>query len=187
MRPERVLGIALVLIVVAAAAVGVWIALGSGTNAVPADGGTGPMLASPPAGEPARIERVIDGDTVVVDLDGRRERVRYIGVDAPELANAEAGIAAECWGQEARQANERLVDDAEVLLERDVSDRDRFGRLLRHVWVSEDGGWRLAAEELVAIGAVEARAYPPDTARDGELDRAERAARRDGRGLWGGC
>lgn len=182
MRAERILGIGLVVVLVLALAVA--LAVVGGGDPSPAGGGPG---SAAPSGERAVVERVVDGDTIVVSLDSQRERVRYVGVDAPELANAEAGTAAECWAEEARDANERILDGVEVLLERDVSDRDRFGRLLRHVWVADGGRWRLVGEELAAAGAVEVRSYPPDTGRDVELQGAEREARRAGAGLWSGC
>jgi micrococcal nuclease len=78
------------------------------------------------------------------------------------------------------------VAGEELVLERDVSDRDRFGRLLRHAWL-EDDVWRLIGLELVEAGAVEARSYPPDTRRDAELDAAERRARDRAAGIWGDC
>jgi micrococcal nuclease len=160
--------------------------------------GAGLLLGSPapsspgssharPDGEPATVVRVADGDTITVELDGRQERVRYIGIDAPEVANGRAGMPAECGGDAARAANEALVGGASVILERDTSDRDRFGRLLRHVWVGQERGWLLVAERLVATGVAEARSYRPDTSRDAQLDAAERAARGSEVGIWGGC
>ena len=136
--------------------------------------------------ERAQVLRVVDGDTIVVRIGGREERVRYIGLDAPEVANAGAGTGADCGGDEARNANDRLVAGEELVLERDVSDRDRFGRLLRHAWLANDG-WRLVGLELVEAGAAEARSYSPDTTRDAELDAGERRARDRGNGIWGAC
>ena len=189
-RPKRLLGIIAVLL--AAAALVAFIA----SSIDPADPADSPAAASIDPGtvadgpvgatERAEVIRVVDGDTIVVRIDGREERVRYIGLDAPEVANARAGPRAECGGEEARIANERLVAGERLVLERDVSDRDRFDRLLRHAW-SEDGGWRLVGLELVASGAAEARPYPPDTRRDDELAAAERSARDRGAGLWSAC
>lgn len=186
-RPERLLGIIAVLAL--AGAVIAFVALTAGPPA--------PGVA--PSGEPigtrggpdgptegAAVIRVVDGDTIVVRIGGQEERVRYIGLDAPEVANAGAGSAAECGGDEASAANELLVAGEQLVLERDVSDRDRFGRLLRHAWL-EEGGWRLIGLELVKAGAVEARSYPPDTRRDAELDAAERSARDRDAGIWGVC
>jgi len=179
-RPERLL--ALVIVLVLAAAVVVAVApLGTPDGSTPAaDGPRGPL-------ETARVVRVSDGDTVTIDIDGRRERLRYIGVDAPELANADAGLPAECGAEAARDANQALVADADIALERDDSDRDRFGRLLRHPWMQRDGEWLLVTEALVADGTAEARSFPPDTLHDARLDDAERQARARGAGIWGSC
>ena len=185
-RPERLLGIIAVLLLAAALIAFVAVTTGpGGTTPVPsgaADGMEGPDGPT----ERAEVLRVVDGDTIVVRVGDREERVRYIGLDAPEVADAGSGTPAECGGDEARTANERLVAGEWLILERDVSDRDRFGRLLRHAWL-ENGAWRLAGLELVEAGAVEARSYPPDIARDAELDAAERRARDAGLGIWGGC
>ncbi len=163
--------------------------------AVTGDGADGPAATESgrPAGlvdgEVATVVGISDGDTIrVLRADGRAERVRYIGIDAPELSHPEDGIAAECHGDAATRANEVLVTGRQVLLERDVSDRDRNGRLLRHVWVGAgDGGWQLVSRALVAGGHAIARSYPPDERRDGELATAEEAARAAGAGLWSAC
>lgn len=154
------------------------------------------MLVTRPAARPdptgldvaeqGEVLRVVDGDTIIVRIGGREERVRYIGLNAPELANVERGLDAECGALEAAMANRELVEGQSVALERDATDRDRFGRLLRHVWVDRDG-WRLVTQELVESGAARARSYPPDTSRDPQLDAAEGAARSAGRGIWGSC
>lgn len=133
------------------------------------------------------MERVVDGDTLTVRLNGATERVRYVGVDAPELARPSEGREAECGANEATDANRALVEGREIVLERDTTDRDRFGRLLRHVWLADGQGWQLVTERLVADGAIEARSYPPDTSRDAQLGAAEAAARANQRGIWGAC
>jgi micrococcal nuclease len=179
-RPERFIGTVLVLGVVAAGIIAVALLTESRRTVTPvADG--------PTDGVEAMVAHVTDGDTIVVTLEGTRERVRYIGLDAPEVANAQEGTPAECGGDDAREANADLVSGREVVLERDVSDRDRFGRLLRHVWITDGTGWLLVGERLVEAGAVEARSYPPDTTRDAGLDDAERRARDAGLGIWGSC
>lgn len=176
-RPERLIGVLLVLAVLAVTVVVVLL------NAPePATRPGGPV-----DGVAAHVEHVIDGDTIVVTVDGARERVRYIGLDAPEIADPSEGTPAECGGEAARSANLALVDGSDVLLERDESDRDRFGRLLRHVWIGSGGAWSLVGERLIERGMVEARSYPPDTARDGAFDAAERSARDAGSGIWSAC
>ena len=182
-RPERLIGV-IVALVLAAFAIAV-IGLLVGNDETPptrtSDGSLPTGMAR------AEVVHVSDGDTVVVSIDGREERVRYVGLDTPEIAHPEDGIPAECWGDEARAANAELVDGKTVALERDASDRDRFGRLLRHVWVSDAGTWTLVGERLIRDGNAEARTYPPDTTRDGLFAEAEAIARDASLGLWSGC
>jgi micrococcal nuclease len=184
-RPERLFGIVIVLVLAAAIVAAVALSQESGnTPAV----STAPGAAGPPAGAPlATVVHVSDGDTIVVSIGGVTERVRYVGLDAPEVAHPQDGTSAECGGEAARDANAELVDGHEVALERDTSERDRFGRLLRHVWVAGAAGWLLVGERLIEIGAAEARTYEPDTARDDEFADAERRARAAERGIWGSC
>src|SRR5215213_4702317 len=85
----------------------------------------------------ARVLRVIDGDTIEVDLGGREEHVRYIGIDTPE--SAIPGEPVECFGKEAAAANEDLVDGETVRLVFDAERRDRYGRLLAYVYADEIG------------------------------------------------
>lgn len=142
------------------------------------------VLPFPPArsGHPqALVERVVDGDTVIVVVDGRRERLRYIGIDAPE--NAQNGRPGECFGREAAQRNEQLVGGRTVGLEKDVSERDRYGRLLRYVYVGD----LMVNAELVRGGYARAVRYAPDLRHAGLLAELEREARAARRGLWGRC
>jgi micrococcal nuclease len=136
------------------------------------------------ATERARVVRVVDGDTILVDIRSRRERVRYIGIDAPESVRPNTPV--EPFAREAAAENARLVGGRDVLLEVDVSERDAFGRLLRYVWVEQPGGRAplFVNFELVARGYANAVTYPPDLRHSDLLRAAEREARRWGRGLW---
>ena len=125
---------------------------------------------SPPA--TARVTEVIDGDTIVVEGG---YRVRYIGIDTPEVHPE-----VEAFGIEAWQANRRLVEGKEVRLERDVSETDKYGRLLRYVYVDNV----LVNAELVKQGLARAKVYPPDTKYQGHLEEMEAEARNAGRGMW---
>lgn len=120
--------------------------------------------------EVATVTRVIDGDTIDVRLDGATARVRYIGVNSPEREET-------CY-RDATAANAALVQGQRVTLVRDVSNTDRYGRLLRYVYVGET----FVNAELVAGGYAESRSYPPDTAQQPYLDSLERAAKAAGRG-----
>ena len=125
--------------------------------------------------------RVVDGDTIIVDRGRGGERLRYVGIDAPRGEAARRRV----HGAEASAANDALVGGREVVLERDVSDRDRFDRLLRYVWLHEGQGWLLVNLELVRQGYASAVSFPPDIWLRGELRSAERVARDAGLGLWG--
>jgi micrococcal nuclease len=141
---------------------------------------------SPPQdGELVRVIDVTDGDTIRVEWpDGWWERVRYIGIDTPELIH-EAGQADEPWAREATELNRDLVGSRQVLLERDISDTDRYDRLLRYVWVETDEGWVMVNGELVAAGLAEVRAYEPDTRHDAWFRRLRDEARDAGVGMYG--
>jgi micrococcal nuclease len=138
-----------------------------------------------PAGptETAIVVRIVDGDTIIVDRGTGAERLRYVGIDAPE--SVKPGSSVERMGHEASAANAALVEGREVVLERDVSDRDRFERLLRYVWLREGDGWLLVNLELVRQGYASAVSFPPDVRLQDELRAAERVARDAGLGLWG--
>jgi len=117
----------------------------------------------------ARVIEVIDGDTIIIEGG---YRVRYIGIDAPEIHPE-----VEAFGIEAWEANRALVEGKEVRLERDVSQTDKYGRLLRYVWVDN----LLVEAELVRQGLARAKAYPPDTKYQDYLEQMETEAREGGR------
>ncbi len=126
--------------------------------------------ASPP--DTARVIQVIDGDTITIEGG---YRIRYIGIDAPEVYPQ-----VEAFGMEAWQANRKLVEGQEIRLERDVSETDRYDRLLRYVYVDDV----LVNAELVWQGLARAKAYPPDTRHQDYLEKMEDEAREAGRGMW---
>jgi endonuclease YncB( thermonuclease family) len=143
----------------------------------------------------ASVIRVVAGDTVRVDLAGRAETLRLIGVDTPETVDPRGPV--ECVGRAAADfVRELLEPGSAVWLETDVSDADRYGRLLRYVWVENPDGEleREGAEDddlvlvnllLVADGVAIATPSPPDLRHQDALDAAERQARAARRGLWG--
>jgi len=135
----------------------------------------------------ARVERVVDGDTLVARAGGERFRVRMLGIDTPESVRPDAPV--ECFGPEAaRRAEQLLPPGTRVRLETDpTQDRvDDFGRLLAYV-VPRAGG-EPVNERLVREGFAEVFVF-----RGREFRRlpafaaAERAARDAGRGLWSRC
>jgi micrococcal nuclease len=129
---------------------------------------------------------VIDGDTIEVDRGNGAEKVRYIGIDTPETVDP--GRPIEWMGKDAATANGALVSGVEVILERDVSETDQYGRLLRYVWVADparDSGWLLVNLALVAQGFAQVTTYPPDVRYVDLYLTAQTAAREAGDGLWG--
>ena len=128
----------------------------------------------------AQVVEVVDGDTINVRIDGQEYAVRYIGIDAPETRHPEKGV--EWMGPEATRANEDLVGGQMVYLEKDVSETDHYGRLLRYVYCA-DGTF--VNEALVRRGYAQSSTYPPDVAHQDLFRRAQRGAREAERGLWG--
>lgn len=148
----------------------------------PRDAGEGGGAASGPAEpERAQVLRVVDGDTIEVELDGAEEDVRYIGVDTPETVKP--GSPVECFGPQASARNHELVDGETVRLVFDEELRDDYGRLLAYVYA--DG--RLVNARLVAGGYARTLEIAPNTAMAAELARLEERAAVAGRGLWSAC
>lgn len=126
----------------------------------------------------AIVESVVDGDTIKLTTG---ETVRYIGIDTPETKHPQKGQ--ECFGQEASRQNAELVEGQVVRLEKDVSETDRYGRLLRYVWVDEI----MINEQLVRDGYAVASSYPPDVAYQDIFREAQEQAIADNVGLWAEC
>lgn len=129
------------------------------------------------------VVEVVDGDTIQVAGPDGRERVRLIGINAPEQG--------ECFYDRATAVLQELVAGSEVRLVRDVSDRDRFDRLLRFVETVDgedidgehiDGGD--VNGELVRLGAARSQRFEPDVSRNDLYDELQSEAQEDGRGLW---
>ena len=165
---------AIILLAIAVAAL-----LGLDLPDVGDDGGGGSGIRGGEAR--ADVLRVIDGDTIEVELGGGEEDVRYIGIDTPE--SAIPGEPVECYGKEAASANEDLVGGETVRLEFDAERRDRYGRLLAYVYV----GGTFVNARLVEEGFATTLEIEPNTSRAGQLGRLEAAAGREGAGLWGAC
>lgn len=167
--------------VVVATAFGLSVAIG-GASGSPRPSSFGGLAPTGPT-EEATVVSVHDGDTIRVILDGENVPVRYIGIDAPEV-----GEDAEPFGDESTAANAEFVAGETVILERDVSETDRYGRLLRYVWLADDdGGWTLVNLELLRLGLARVVVFPPDVKYLDDLFRpAERGARDAGLGMWAG-
>jgi micrococcal nuclease len=121
----------------------------------------------------ATVTRIIDGDTIQLSTG---EKLRYIGIDTPELSGKDA-----CFAQEAAQKNSELVLNKKVELEKDVSEKDRYGRLLRYVYIED----KMINYELVSQGYAFASKYPPDIKNQELFEKAQEQAHSQKRGFWG--
>jgi endonuclease YncB( thermonuclease family) len=124
------------------------------------------------------VTKAIDGDTI--EIEGG-ERVRLIGVDTPETVDPRRPVG--CFGKEASNVTKSLVEGKKVKMESDITDRDKYGRLLRYVWVNNI----FINEYLVREGFANSSSYPPDVKYQGLFDAAEIEARENKRGLWESC
>lgn len=127
---------------------------------------------------PATVTRVVDGDTIRVAIDGREYRVRYIGIDTPEVDPTQS---IGCFGREASERNRELVERTVVGLEKDVSETDQFDRLLRYVWVGDV----MVNATLLDEGYALASTYSPDVKYADNFATLQAQAREQSRGLWG--
>jgi micrococcal nuclease len=124
------------------------------------------------------ITRVIDGDTVEV-TGGRK--VRFIGIDAPESVHPNQPTA--CFGSESARFAQSLLEGKRVHLEKDLSETDRYKRLLRYVWLGD----LLINEYLVKEGYAIASTYPPDVKYQLIFSEAQKYARENNKGMWNSC
>lgn len=130
-----------------------------------------------------RVTAVHDGDTVSIRAESfagiptRLERVRLIGVDAPELGQ-------EPWGRRSKRHLKKLISESNwiVRVELDVEKRDRYGRLLAYLW-GKSG--RLINEELIAAGYALSYTVPPNVKYAERFRRARAGAEERKAGLWG--
>jgi micrococcal nuclease len=141
--------------------------------------------------EAAVVTRVVDGDTIVVEVTDRSKgpgagraqvgeeyKIRLIGIDTPESVDPRSPV--ECFGAEASEAATALLEGAEVRMVKDVSETDRFDRLVRYIYLDEE----MANARLVVNGYASAYTYPPDVRHSELFVELEQEARDGERGLW---
>ena len=120
------------------------------------------------------------GGTIVVEIDGVQQTVRYLGLDVP------TGDA--CYAAESAEANRSLVAGQTVVIERQSTDVDARGNWVRDVWVTNEAGQPvLVSQQLIAQGAAEAKVSDPNTRFAGWLQQTEADAQVEDAGLWGAC
>lgn len=122
-----------------------------------------------------KVTKIVDGDTIKIDTG---ETVRYIGIDTPETVDPKKPVM--CYGKEATNKNKELVEGKIVELEKDISEKDRYGRLLRYIWIEDT----LINELLVREGFAHSSSYPPDIKYQNQLVAAQQLAITEQKGLW---
>ena len=145
------------------------------------------IIATPIASYSAqlhKVKRVIDGDTIELE---NGQKVRYIGIDAPELHHPKKSL--QCFGREAMLINQELVEGKVIRLEKDFSETDKYRRLLRYVYVPTESSpsGLFVNDYLVKEGYASASTYPPDVKYSDQFKTAERIARINNLGLWNKC
>jgi endonuclease YncB( thermonuclease family) len=126
-----------------------------------------------------KVQRVVDGDTFVATVGGRRERVRVIGVDTPE--SVDPNRPDEPFGKEASDFAKHYLDGETVRLAGDAEPRDRYGRILAYVWLRDGTFWNAL---LAAEGYAQQLTIPPNVTYAPLFRRLVAEARRNDRGLW---
>lgn len=134
-----------------------------------------------------KVERVVDGDTAIINIDGESFRVRFIGVNTPESTTR-----IEEYGKEASNFTKKYLTGKEVYLEKDVSETDKYGRLLRYIWLEEPSSLDIEEIEnkmfnaiLLKEGYAKVATYPPDVKYADTFVQIQRSARENNLGLWG--
>lgn len=134
-------------------------------------------------GYKGKVVRVIDGDTI--EIEGG-VKVRLIGVDTPESVDPRRAV--ECFGKEAALESESLLLGKTIFLMKDISETDKYNRLLRYVFVeSEDGKLLFVNDFLVRQGFATVATFPPDVKYSQQFLNAQEEARQAKRGLWQKC
>lgn len=127
---------------------------------------------------PAIVTNVVDGDTLDVKINGKTERIRLLLVDTPETKHPNKPV--QPFGPEASEFTTTTLLGKQVGLEKDVSERDRYGRILAYVWI--DGN--MHNEALIEKGLARVAVFPPDTKYVDEFRAKQREAQESGIGIW---
>ncbi|MEI7818827.1 MAG: thermonuclease family protein [bacterium] len=161
--------------------IGMIVALLIGVVAMRAVPDNPPIAAVVPATKLVAVEKVFDGDTIAVTINGRSEKVRFIGIDTPETHDPRKTV--QCFGQEASDWTKANLTGRSVRLEADSSQgvRDKYDRLLAYIW-RDDG--LLVNRALIEQGYAHEYTYQTSYKYQAEFRNIEKQARENNRGLW---
>lgn len=150
-----------------------------------------PVVKSTNTFEEAKVLRVVDGDTIEIDRGRGKEKVRFVLVNTPETVHPKKGV--EFYGKEASNFTKSQLTGKTVYLQKDTSDTDRYGRLLRYIWIERPSSDNPSNEEikskcfnaiLLAGGYANVSTFPPDVKYVDLFRKIERQARDGNVGLW---
>lgn len=134
----------------------------------------------------ATVTKVIDGDTIWVDINGKEEKVRFIGVNCPEYTTK-----IEEYGKEATEYTTNELLGKKVYLQKDISQTDDYNRLLRYVWLEkidtineENIENYLFNAKLVINGYAQSNYYKPDISLQNYLEKFEKESKEQKIGIW---
>ncbi len=133
---------------------------------------------SSPGREKVKVERIVDGDTLEIIRDGKKEKVRLIGIDTPETKKP--GTPVMYFGKEASEYTKKRLEKKTVELEWDVDKTDPYDRLLAYVWLGDE----LFNRTLVQEGYARISTFPPNVKYVEDLKKDQEAARKKQKGLW---
>ncbi|MED0678713.1 thermonuclease family protein [Aneurinibacillus thermoaerophilus] len=132
-----------------------------------------------------KVIKVIDGDTFVVKINNKEEKVRLIGVDTPETVHPSKPV--QYYGPEASAYTKKRLEGKTVTLEFDVQQRDKYGRLLAYVWLGNEKNKKaeMFNQTLVKEGYAQVATFPPNVKYTDSFVKLQKEAREAGKGLWG--
>ncbi|MEK7597414.1 MAG: thermonuclease family protein [Patescibacteria group bacterium] len=136
-----------------------------------------------------KVVRVIDGDTI--EIEGKI-KVRYVGINTPEIYHDTTGkkTGEQCFADESYLENKKLVEGKIITLVKDVSDKDKYGRLLRYVYVdpSTSSGQAIFVNDyLITNGFAKIMTIKPDIKYAQQFKEDEKAAKTNNLGIWKTC
>lgn len=132
------------------------------------------------------VTKVVDGDTFEIEVGGEKFSVRLIGIDTPETVDPRRPVG--CFGKSASEETKRLIEGRQVILTKDISETDKYDRLLRYAFLPLSDGQNLFINDyLVRQGFANSYDYPPDVKYSSRFALAEKEARENLRGLWSEC
>lgn len=131
-----------------------------------------------------KVERVVDGDTIVIDYNGEDTKVRLIGVDTPESVSNDADSNVK-WGEKASAYTKKRLANETVYLEFDKEKQDRYGRLLAYVYLKDqENDYTMFNQTLVENGYARAAYYSPNGKYRETFEELEEKAEKQKKGFW---